>query len=105
MAPPAKRHCLAYQDMAWGILPLGTTDNSARTLGIPLDVPGAVGVLAAGKVADVDLGDVHYGMTVDVRFTGRDTTIHLAQLVSSGIKHSGTITKDHPQPAGAPQSP
>ena len=38
-------------------------------------------------------GDVHYGMTVDVRFTVEDTTIHLAQLVSSGIKHSGTITK------------
>ena len=38
-------------------------------------------------------GDVHYGMTVDVCFTVGDTTIHLAQLVSSGIKHSGTITK------------
>jgi len=38
-------------------------------------------------------GDVHYGMTVDVQFTLGDTTIHLAQLVSSGIKHSGTITK------------
>jgi hypothetical protein len=38
-------------------------------------------------------GDVHYGMTVDVQFTVGDTTIHLAQLVSSGIKHSGTLTK------------
>ena len=38
-------------------------------------------------------GDVHYGMTVDVRFTAGDTTIHLAQLVSSGLKHSGTITR------------
>jgi hypothetical protein len=38
-------------------------------------------------------GDVHYGMTVDVRFTAGDTAIHLAQLVSSGLKHSGTITK------------
>jgi hypothetical protein len=38
-------------------------------------------------------GDVHYGMTVDVRFTVGDATIHLAQLVSSGLKHSGTITK------------
>jgi diacylglycerol kinase (ATP) len=48
--------CLAYRDMALGIVPLGTTNNFARTLGIPLDVPGAIGVLAAGKVADVDLG-------------------------------------------------
>jgi hypothetical protein len=38
-------------------------------------------------------GDVHYGMTVDVHFTVGDTTIHLAQLVSSGLKHSGTITR------------
>lgn len=38
-------------------------------------------------------GDVHYGMTVDVQFTVADATIHLAQLVSSGLKHSGTITK------------
>jgi hypothetical protein len=38
-------------------------------------------------------GDVHYGMTIDVRFTAGDTTIHLAQLVSSGIKHSGAISK------------
>jgi hypothetical protein len=32
-------------------------------------------------------------MTVDVRFTAGDTTVHLAQLVSSGLKHSGTTTK------------
>jgi hypothetical protein len=38
-------------------------------------------------------GDVHYGMTADVRLTVTDTPIHLAQLVSSGLKHSGTITK------------
>jgi hypothetical protein len=38
-------------------------------------------------------GDVHYGMTVDVRFAVGDATIHLAQLVSSGLKHSGTVTR------------
>jgi hypothetical protein len=38
-------------------------------------------------------GDVHYGMTIEVRFTVGDATVHLAQLVSSGIKHSGMITK------------
>ena len=47
---------LAYRDMALGILPLGTTNNFARTLGIPLNVAGAIGILAAGRVADVDLG-------------------------------------------------
>jgi hypothetical protein len=38
-------------------------------------------------------GDVHYAMTIDVRFNVGDTTVHLAQLVSSGLKHSGTLTK------------
>jgi YegS/Rv2252/BmrU family lipid kinase len=47
---------LAYLDMALGILPLGTTNNFARSAGIPLGLPGAIGVLTAGKVADVDLG-------------------------------------------------
>ena len=49
---------LAYLDMALGILPLGTTNNFARTLGLPLNLAGATDVLAAGKVADVDLGRV-----------------------------------------------
>ena len=47
---------LAYRDMALGILPLGTTNNFAGTLGLPLNLAGATDVLAAGKVADVDLG-------------------------------------------------
>jgi hypothetical protein len=38
-------------------------------------------------------GDVHYGMTVEVRFTVGDATIRVAQLVSSGLKHSGAITR------------
>lgn len=38
-------------------------------------------------------GDVHYGMTVDVEFTAGDRSIHIAQLVSSGMKHSGGVTK------------
>jgi YegS/Rv2252/BmrU family lipid kinase len=47
---------LACRDMALGILPLGTTNNFARTLGIPLNLAAAIDVLTGGKVADVDLG-------------------------------------------------
>ena len=66
--------CLAYRDMALGILPLGTTNNFARTLGIPLNVPGAIDVLAAGKVADVDLGkagDAIFANLVSAGLSGR----------------------------------
>jgi YegS/Rv2252/BmrU family lipid kinase len=49
---------LAGRDVALGVLPLGTTNNFARSLGIPLHLSGAVEVLRGGKVADVDLGQV-----------------------------------------------
>jgi diacylglycerol kinase (ATP) len=55
---------LAHRDMARGLLPLGTTNNFARTAGVPLNLDDAVGTLADGKVIDVDLG-----LAGDVPFT------------------------------------
>nr|MDT0660491.1 diacylglycerol kinase family protein [Micromonospora sp. DSM 115978] len=52
----AAARLLAHRDMALGLLPLGTTNNFARTVGIPLDLAAAVRVLTDGKVIDVDLG-------------------------------------------------
>jgi YegS/Rv2252/BmrU family lipid kinase len=47
---------VAHRDVALGVLPLGTTNNFARSLGIPLDLQGAIRVFRVGKVADIDLG-------------------------------------------------
>jgi diacylglycerol kinase (ATP) len=46
---------LAHRDTALGVLPLGTTNNFARSLGLTLDLNDAIATLASGKVADVDL--------------------------------------------------
>ncbi|MEU8203631.1 YegS/Rv2252/BmrU family lipid kinase [Streptosporangium sp. NPDC049046] len=47
---------VAHRDVALGVLPLGTTNNFVRSLGVPLDLAGAIRVLRTGKVADIDLG-------------------------------------------------
>jgi len=49
---------LAYRDVVLGVLPLGTANTFARTLGIPLTLEGAVDVIASGRVREVDLGKV-----------------------------------------------
>ncbi|HEX2316276.1 MAG TPA: YegS/Rv2252/BmrU family lipid kinase [Thermomonospora sp.] len=49
---------LAQRDVALGVLPLGTTNNFARSLELPVGLAGAVRVLRDGKVADVDVGHV-----------------------------------------------
>ena len=47
---------LAGRDTALGILPLGTRNHLARELGIPLDLPGAAKLIAAGRRRAIDLG-------------------------------------------------
>ena len=49
----------AYTGVVFGVLPLGTANSFARTLGIPLDLTGAIGVLVNGKVANIDLGKIN----------------------------------------------
>ncbi len=47
---------LAHHEATLGLLPLGTANDFARTLGIPSDVDQACDVISHGKVVDVDLG-------------------------------------------------
>jgi YegS/Rv2252/BmrU family lipid kinase len=47
---------LAETGSVLGILPLGTSNDFARSLGIPVDPRAAAALLTQGKVADVDLG-------------------------------------------------
>jgi diacylglycerol kinase family enzyme len=50
---------LAGSDVALGVLPLGTLNHFARDLGLPLDIPGAVSVIAGGVTAAIDAAAVN----------------------------------------------
>ncbi|WP_030172599.1 diacylglycerol/lipid kinase family protein [Spirillospora albida] len=73
---------LAHRDIALGVLPLGTTNNFARSLELPLDLAGAVRTLGEGKVADVDLG--RFESTGDPRGGGERGHV-FANMVSLGL--------------------
>jgi len=75
---------LAYRDMALGIVPLGTTNNFARTLGIPLTLAGGVSVLTKGKVADVDLGRA--GDAIFANLVSAGLSAHVAATVPHHLK-------------------
>lgn len=47
---------LVGKGCVFGVLPLGTANSFARTLGIPLDIDGAVDVIASGQRRRIDLG-------------------------------------------------
>lgn len=49
---------LIGRETALGILPLGTANNIARSLGIPLDLEEAAAILASGSVRAIDVGYV-----------------------------------------------
>ena len=70
---------LAHRDVALGVLPLGTTNNVARSLGLPLTVRGAVRALAAARVAEVDLGRLR------LADGDPDGDVLFANLVSLGV--------------------
>ena len=50
---------LIEKECVFALLPLGTANSFARTLGIPLDLDGAIDVIATGKRRRIDLGIIN----------------------------------------------
>ena len=70
--------------VALGILPTGTANDLARTLGIPADLNRAVEIIAAGHTREVDLGVVNGHPFFNVASLG--LSAELTQLLTRDIK-------------------
>ena len=64
------------------ILPLGTANSFARTVGIPLDLPGAVEVIAKGRKQKIDLGCINGDYFLN------NAALGLAPLVAESVPAS-----------------
>jgi YegS/Rv2252/BmrU family lipid kinase len=63
----------------FAILPLGTANSFARTLGIPLDVDGAIDVIANGRRERIDLG------RIDGDYFANTAAMGLSPLIADSV--------------------
>src|SRR3546814_7069349 len=75
--------CFVDKDCIFALLPLGTANSFARTLGIPLDLPGAVDVIANGRRARIDLGAINNDYFANVAAIGLPSDRKSTRLNSS----------------------
>lgn len=69
------------RDCVFALLPLGTANSFARTLGIPLDLEGAVNVIASGKRRRIDLG------IIDGDYFANAASMGLSPMIGSTVPH------------------
>ncbi len=69
------------RDVVFALLPLGTANSFARTLGIPLDLDGAIRTIATGARRRIDLG------MIDGDYFANCASIGLAPMIGEGIPH------------------
>ncbi|WP_313808850.1 diacylglycerol kinase family protein [Sphingobium sp.] len=61
---------LVGRNIVFAILPLGTANSFARTLGLPLDLEGAVATIATGRRRRIDLGMIDHDYFVNAASLG-----------------------------------
>ena len=75
---------VAHTRTTLGVLPLGTANDFARTLGIPSVLAAALDTLVHGKVVDVDLGRVDGRTYLNVASIG--LSVAVTQRLTPGLK-------------------
>jgi YegS/Rv2252/BmrU family lipid kinase len=73
---------LVREKCVFALLPLGTANSFARSLGIPLDLDGAIDVIANGRSRRVDLG------MIDGDYYANCAAIGIAPLIAETVPHN-----------------
>ncbi len=69
-------------ETVFAILPLGTANSFARTLGVPLDLDGAIDVIATGRKKRIDLG------AIDGDYFANAAAMGLSPLIAETVPHN-----------------
>jgi len=72
-----------------GIVPLGTANDLAHNLKLPLDIPGAVATIAAGRTKKLDVCQVNNRLFVNNAAIGLEPTVTVLQQKMKKVK--GTL--------------
>ena len=72
------------KDTVFAVLPVGTANSFARSLGLPLDIDGAIDVIAYGRRKRIDLGMINGDYFANVAALGMSPLI--ADTVPAGLK-------------------
>ena len=69
-------------DTVFAVLPLGTANSFARTLGLPLDLDGAIEVIVRGRRKRIDLG------IIDGDYFANAAALGLSPMIADTVPHA-----------------
>jgi YegS/Rv2252/BmrU family lipid kinase len=69
------------KDCVFAVLPLGTANSFARTLGLPLDLDGAIRAIASGRRRRIDLG------MIDADYFVNAAALGLSPMIGDSVPH------------------